>query len=103
MEAMPNGGDLIARTSLAGDAVQIDLADTGTGIPPDKAAKVFRPYFTTKKAGTGLGLATVKRIVDDHGGQIHFTSEPGKGTNFTIRLPVRPAASGRQAARSDTR
>lgn len=87
-EAMPDGGELIIRTSRSGNFLQIDIADTGSGIPPEKQDKIFRPYYTGKKAGTGLGLATTRRIVEEHGGEISFTSEVGKGTNFTIRLPI---------------
>ena len=70
-----------------GSAV-IDLIDTGTGIPAEAAAKIFDAYYSTKKGGTGLGLAMAKRIVKEHGGDISVRSEPGKGTDFTLRLPV---------------
>ncbi|MBI2195214.1 MAG: two-component sensor histidine kinase [Planctomycetes bacterium] len=87
-EAMGGGGELIVRTARSGDHLRVDIADTGPGIPPEKQERIFRPYYTTKKAGTGLGLASTKRIIEEHGGDISFTSEVGKGTNFTIRLPV---------------
>lgn len=96
IEAMPNGGELIVRTQRAEDMLRIDIADTGEGIPPEKAEKIFRPYYSTKKAGSGIGLPTTRRIIMDHGGEIFFTSEPGKGTNFTIRLPLRREDSSQQ-------
>ena len=66
------------------------ISDTGEGIPPDIMKKIFEPFFTTKKSkGTGLGLSIVHRIVDNHGGKIDVKSKPGKGTVFTIRLPVK--------------
>ncbi len=87
-EAMPDGGELIVRTSQSDEFIQIDIADTGKGIPLTKMEKIFQPYFSTKKVGTGLGLATTKRIIEDHNGDISFTSDEGKGTNFCIRLSL---------------
>jgi signal transduction histidine kinase len=57
-------------------------------MPPDVAAKVFRPFFSTRKGGTGLGLATTRKIIEAHGGAIDVQSEVGRGTKFTIRLPA---------------
>src|SRR3989337_3334870 len=62
--------------------------NTGSGIPKDIIDKIFQVYFSTKKMGTGLGLPTAKRIIDDHKGIISVQSEEGKGTNFSIKLPV---------------
>jgi len=87
-EAMPDGGEIIVRTSAAGEGVQLDIADTGAGIPEEKRARIFDPYFSTKKTGSGLGLATTKRIIEDFGGTICCQSEADKGTNFTIRIPA---------------
>ncbi len=67
---------------------KVEIEDTGSGISPSNAAKIFTPFFTTKERGTGLGLATVYRIVEDHGGQITFRSVPGAGTTFTLLLPL---------------
>jgi signal transduction histidine kinase len=67
---------------------RISVTDTGKGISPDAAKKIFTPYFTTKETGTGLGLAIVKRIVDDHGGAIWFNSTLNLGTTFFVDLPA---------------
>jgi signal transduction histidine kinase len=88
MQAMPNGGEMILSLARQNGEAVIDLIDTGTGIPADAAAKIFDAYYSTKKGGTGLGLAMAKRIVKEHGGDISVTSEVGKGTDFTVRLPV---------------
>jgi signal transduction histidine kinase len=83
------GGKLIFRgTSLNGSMVQLQVADTGPGIPPNKLSKIFDPFFTTKATGTGLGLFVSQRIVKSHGGTLEVDSEEGKGACFTIRLPV---------------
>jgi signal transduction histidine kinase len=68
--------------------VAIHVADTGPGIPPDAAAKIFQPYFTTRSGGSGLGLPTARRIVEAHGGRLTFTSEPGQGAQFVAEFPV---------------
>ncbi|MBN2008217.1 HAMP domain-containing protein [candidate division KSB1 bacterium] len=69
------------------DAVQIDIADQGEGIPADRLAKIFEPYYSTKRTGVGLGLPIVKKIVEEHGGSITVQSIVGEGTTFTITLP----------------
>jgi signal transduction histidine kinase len=66
----------------------IDVIDTGKGIPADALDKIFNAYYTSKKGGTGLGLAMAQRIVREHGGQITVKSEQGKGSDFTLRLPL---------------
>ena len=92
VEAMPDGGRLVIRTAPGGDnmSVIIRITDTGTGIPPENTDKIFDPFFTTKEIGkgTGLGLAVTYGIIQKHGGQIVFESEPGRGTSFIIKLPV---------------
>lgn len=87
-QAMENGGELMIRTSRNKRYIQIDITDTGTGIPKDNIDKIFQVYFSTKKTGTGLGLPTAKRIIEEHKGTISVQSEEGKGTNFTIKLPT---------------
>ena len=66
--------------------VVLNVIDTGKGVPPDVAAKVFRPFFSTRAGGTGLGLATTRKIVEAHGGAIDAKNNPGGGATFTIRL-----------------
>jgi signal transduction histidine kinase len=69
-------------------AVEVVIADTGVGIPAEQLPRVFEPYFTTKKHGTGLGLALVRQTIHDHGGSVTVASEPGRGTAFTVKLPL---------------
>jgi signal transduction histidine kinase len=69
--------------------VEILFEDTGTGIKPEDLPKVFEPYFTTKEVGIGLGLAMTKQIIEEHGGRIEISSEPGQGTLVRLQLPVR--------------
>ena len=88
MQAMPEGGDLTLEAQAAEDGVELRVSDTGAGIPPELREKIFRLYFTTKKEGSGIGLAMTFRIVQLHDGTIDFTSEPGKGTTFLMRLPI---------------
>ena len=88
MQAMPEGGELRIEASASGDTAELRISDTGTGIPPELRDKIFRLYFSTKKEGSGIGLAMTFRIVQLHDGTIDFTSEPGKGTTFLIRLPI---------------
>jgi signal transduction histidine kinase len=73
-----------------GQRIAIDVADTGSGIDPEHLAQIFQPFFTTKTIGrgTGLGLAIVQETVRAHGGQISVESEPGKGSRFSIFLPL---------------
>lgn len=88
LQAMPAGGELILSASNSGGYAVIDVIDTGTGIPHEDLDKIFRAYYSTKKGGTGLGLAMAHRIVAEHGGEITVSSEPGKGTDFKVRLPL---------------
>jgi signal transduction histidine kinase len=88
MQAMPEGGDLRFESIAGEEFAEIRISDTGAGIPAELRDKIFRLYFTTKKEGSGIGLAMTFRIVQLHDGTIDFTSEPGKGTTFSIRLPI---------------
>jgi len=88
LQAMPEGGTLTIIVSAFDHGVAINVHDTGVGIPEEMKDKLFSPLITGKAKGTGLGLAVVKRIVDAHGGTIAFESEAGKGTTFTVRLPL---------------
>jgi signal transduction histidine kinase len=71
--------------------VEVVVKDTGMGIPADKVDHVFTPFWTTKPKGTGLGLALTHKIIEEHGGTIHLTSEVGQGTTVTIHLPTSAA------------
>ncbi len=93
-QAMGEGGTLTLTTESFGDEIELRIADTGVGIPPANLQRIFDPGFTTKgpAVGTGLGLAIVYQIVAEHGGQILVDSEPGRGSEFTLRLPARRPA-----------
>jgi signal transduction histidine kinase len=80
--------ELLVRIGVLPDELVIHVIDTGPGIPADKHAEIFRPYVTGRKGGSGLGLAVTRRIVEEHGGRIDLYSEPGKGSDFVIRLPI---------------
>ncbi|MCX7025570.1 MAG: ATP-binding protein [Spirochaetes bacterium] len=86
--AMPDGGLLTISTVLREGTLDISIADTGTGISDDNLSKIFEPYFTTKDNGTGLGLTLAFKIVKEHDGEISVTTKEGKGSAFTISLPV---------------
>ena len=87
-DAMPDGGVLTLQVRAEPGWVVLDVIDTGAGIPDDVVPTLFRPFMTTKPDGNGLGLATAKKIVLAHGGDIAVQSEVGRGTKFTVRLPV---------------
>jgi len=87
-DATPAGGEVLLSTSRDGDSVTVRVTDTGQGIQPEHQARVLEPYFSTKKSGTGLGLPTVRRVAEEHGGSLTFQSEPGRGTQFSLRLPA---------------
>jgi signal transduction histidine kinase len=94
LHAMPTGGELHITTSLKQrnqrEWLAMSLTDTGTGISPENIARVFEPFFTTrsKDGGTGLGLSVTYGIITDHGGSIDVESQVGKGSTFTVWLPV---------------
>jgi PAS domain S-box-containing protein len=88
IQAMPNGGQLKIAAYQEKDTINIDVADTGVGIPDEVKNKLFTPMFTTKAKGQGLGLAVVKRLVEAQGGSISFESKVGAGTKFQIKLPI---------------
>jgi signal transduction histidine kinase len=106
LEAMHRHGSLRIRTDLDDTHVVLQFVDTGSGMSAEKLSRVFEPYFTTKPAGTGLGLLIVRRIVREHGGELHIESSEGKGFTLTIRLPyvdkrIRMLEAGKAAARPD--
>ena len=105
LDAMPTGGRLVLRVGWAGSddivvaggrnpgaarRVQIEVEDSGVGIAPEAADRVFNPFFSTKESGTGLGLALTHKIIEDHGGVIDFRAAPGGGTIFRIALALFP-------------
>ncbi len=101
----PNGGHVIVRVKDAGEMAQVEVSDTGVGIPADKLNKVFERFYQVKESapahgsrGVGLGLAIAKGIVEAHGGQISVTSEPGQGSTFTFTLRKLPSAQEREAS-----
>jgi PAS domain S-box-containing protein len=117
-DAMPNGGALTVSVencalddqyaamniqAKAGRYVAINVADSGTGIPPEILDKIFEPFFTTKdlNKGTGLGLSTVMAVVKSHGGIVNVYSEPGKGTTFKVYLPATGSSSAAQKERTE--
>jgi signal transduction histidine kinase len=87
----PRGGPMRVRVACgpdAGGGAWLEVRDDGPGIAAADLGRVFLPFFTTKREGTGLGLATVHRIVDAHGGTVTVESEPGRGACFRVRLPA---------------
>jgi PAS domain S-box-containing protein len=91
-QAMPDGGRLTIRASKKDDAAFISVEDTGVGIPKENLTKIFHPLVTTKAKGQGLGLPVCKRMVEAHGGGITVKSEVGRGTTFTIEIPLKKAS-----------
>jgi two-component system nitrogen regulation sensor histidine kinase GlnL len=115
LEAMEPGGRLTLRAGWSDDGpafssgqrlsakrkVKVEIEDTGVGIPPSEAGNVFTPFFTTKRGGTGLGLALAHKIVEDHDGNITFRSTPGLGTTFAVLLPLVPDPRPERQAAND--
>jgi two-component system NtrC family sensor kinase len=95
----PEGGEITLSTRIENDGIAIDVADNGTGIPPDALPKIFDPFFTTKEIGkgTGLGLSIAYQIIKDHGGHIDVESRVGQGTKFTVWLPFKPPSETKLA------
>jgi len=87
-QAMPDGGEITIQATNETGSISLSLIDTGKGIPQDVMSKIFQPFFSTRTGGHGLGLPTTRKIVEAHGGSIEVQSEIGRGTKFTIRLPL---------------
>jgi signal transduction histidine kinase len=87
-QAMPGGGSLNISTALHNGSLELRVQDEGVGIPPEDREKVFNLYYTTKENGSGIGLATVFKVVQLHNGEIEVDSEVGKGTTFILKFPV---------------
>ncbi|WXG39409.1 MAG: MEDS domain-containing protein [Candidatus Freyarchaeum deiterrae] len=88
-QAMPGGGQLTIRASKSEDSVIMSVEDTGVGISEENLSKIFQPLFTTKSKGQGFGLSVCRRLVEAHGGSITVESEVGKGSTFTVKIPLR--------------
>jgi signal transduction histidine kinase len=91
-QSMDKGGELIIRTDKQNKDAVIQISDTGNGIAPDQLDNIFDAYYSTRPQGSGLGLPTAKKIVEAHNGTIAVASEPGRGTSFTVTLPLLVAA-----------
>ncbi len=91
IEALYQGGTLTITTRRLDRIVEIEVRDTGPGIPPEVGRRLFEQFFTTKPQGTGLGLSITRQIVEEHGGKIRWTSTPGAGATFTVALPLERA------------
>jgi signal transduction histidine kinase len=89
-DAMPEGGKLTIKSKKTRDKVEISFTDTGAGVPKETLERLFIPLFTTKARGMGFGLAICKRIIEAHDGKISVESTLGKGTTFTIIIPIEP-------------
>ncbi len=98
IQATEQGGRVVVATARVGDHVEISVTDTGSGIAPERLPVIFEDFVTTKRRGLGLGLAISKRIVEQLGGTIVVSSELGRGTAFTVRLPARDDRSEQAAA-----
>ncbi len=94
IDATDHTGHVELAVRRAPGAVEVEVRDNGHGISADHAGRLFQPYFTTKKHGTGLGLFVTQRLVTEHGGSVEFESSPGQGTVFRVRLPVLASPSG---------
>ncbi|TAK07415.1 MAG: two-component sensor histidine kinase [Candidatus Manganitrophaceae bacterium] len=90
LDAMPQGGELVvtSRAEKEVGRVEISIGDTGTGIPKEQITKVFKPFYTTKPKGMGVGLSLAKRIIERHGGTLRLESEPGAGTTVFLHIPL---------------
>jgi signal transduction histidine kinase len=85
---MPEGGELLVRVRRMGNQVELSITDTGVGMTPEKLARCFEEYWSDKPGGTGLGLSTARRIIEEHGGTITALSELGRGSSFSCYLPL---------------
>jgi signal transduction histidine kinase len=89
VQAIESAGLVRVAVFEQGDEAVVTVSDTGRGIPAEHLPNIFRPFYTTKGNGTGLGLSLARRIVEEHHGQIAIESSSGKGTTFSVVLPVR--------------
>jgi len=87
-DALEGGGDIIVKTFTEAGHAFLDVSDTGPGLTADEQDKIFAPFYSTKSTGSGLGLASARNITEAHGGEISVQSNPGRGTNFRIKIPL---------------
>ena len=99
-QAMPAGGELLVRLRRMGSQVELSITDTGLGMSPEKLARCFEEYWSDKPGGTGLGLSTARRIIEEHGGTITALSEEGRGSSFSCTLPLAVELARSQPARA---
>ena len=83
------GGELTVRTQLEDAQVQVTVSDTGAGLPAEKLEQIFKPFYTTKEEGTGMGLALSRSIIEAHGGRLWAANNDGRGASFYFTLPAR--------------
>ena len=98
IQAIESSGNIRVRLGSEDGYATVAISDTGRGIAPENLANIFRPFFTTKKRGTGLGLSLVSRIVEAHGGRVQVHSTPGEGTQFTVWLPFQHVEEPRRVS-----
>ena len=98
VQAIEGNGNVNVKVGSHDDCATICVTDTGRGMSPQQIAQIFRPFYTTKPTGTGLGLSLVSRIIDEHSGHITVSSEPGKGSAFEVQLPFAQSAEPAQVA-----
>jgi signal transduction histidine kinase len=91
LDAMPKGGTLTIASTRSGTNVRISFRDTGEGITTETLSRIWSPLFTTKAKGMGFGLAVSKRLVEAHGGCISVETKVGKGSTFTVTVPIKPS------------
>jgi signal transduction histidine kinase len=96
VDAMPKGGKLTIESRESNGDLEIVFSDTGVGMPEETLKNIYRPLFTTKAKGMGFGLAICKRFVEAHGGRISVESAVGKGSTFTLHVPIKPVSEGNE-------
>lgn len=100
-QAMPDGGVLTITVDGDDGAARITVSDDGVGIAPEDRERILRPFFSTKSRGNGLGLSITQRIIHEHGGTLSFESEVGRGTTFTVTLPLTPGDTDTSTSMAD--